>query len=162
MGCMLIAGVFTDISVSEKTPSRRLVHSDDDSPLGRADRRTIKAPSTGKGPESLLDEQQTQRINEAAKKFSEALANSYRALTNHAVCTQEQGAQLTQEFFEAVIENLCAQAEGNQEMAQELVDQQQQQRKAAQALAQESALRLRKRSERSTKRKIQIGSVCYY
>ena len=86
-----------------------------------------------------MDEQQTQRINEAAKKFSEALTNSYRALTNRAVSTQEQGAQLTQEFFEAVIENVYAQAEGNQEMAQELADQQQQQQsKAAQALAQET------------------------
>src|SRR5215216_5723035 len=108
------------------------------SAVGRADRRTTKAPSTGKGAKSLMDEQQTDRINEAAKKFSEALTNSYRALTNRAVSTQEQGAQLTQEFFEAVIENLCAQAEGNQEMAQELAEQQQQQRKAAQALAQET------------------------
>ena len=60
-----------------------------------------------------------------------------------------------------MIENLCAQAEGNQEMAQELLDQQQQQQsKATQALAQESTLRLPKRGERSTKRKIRIGSVC--
>jgi uncharacterized membrane protein YvbJ len=107
-----------------------------------------------------MDEQQTQRINEAAKEFSNALAASYRALTKRTVSTQEQSAQLTQEFFEAVIENLCAQAEGNQEMARELADQQQQQSKATQALAQESALRLPKRGERSTKRKIRIGSVC--
>jgi len=37
-----------------------------------------------------MDEQQTQRINEAAKKFSEALANSYRALTNRAVSTRSR------------------------------------------------------------------------
>jgi hypothetical protein len=83
-----------------------------------------------------MDEQQTHRINEAAKKFSDALAASYRALTNRTVSTQEQSAQLTQEFFEAVIDNLRAQAQGNQEMVQELVDQQQ--RKTAQALAQET------------------------
>jgi len=85
-----------------------------------------------------MDEQQTQRINEAAKEFSNALATSYRALTKRTVSTQEQSAQLTQEFFEAVIDNLRAQAQGNQEMVQELVDQQQQQRKSAQALAQET------------------------
>ena len=85
-----------------------------------------------------MDEQQTQRINEAAKEFSDALAGSYRALTNRTVSTQEQSAQLTQEFFEAVIDNLRAQAQGNQEMVQEFVDQQQQQRKTAQALAQET------------------------
>src|SRR5215204_6215711 len=81
-----------------------------------------------------MDEQQTHRINEAAKEFSDALAASYRALTNRTLSTQEQSAQLTQEFFEAVIDNLRAQAQGNQEM----VDQQQQQRKTAQALAQET------------------------
>jgi hypothetical protein len=87
----------------------------------------------------MMDEQQTQRINEAAKEFSDALAASYRALSNRTVSTQEQSAQLTQEFFEAVIDNLRAQAQGNQEMVQELVDQQQQQqRKTAQALAQET------------------------
>jgi hypothetical protein len=86
-----------------------------------------------------MDEQQTQRINEAAKEFSDALAASYRALSNRTVSTQEQSAQLTQEFFEAVIDNLRAQAQGNQEMVQELVDQQNQQRKTvAQALAQET------------------------
>jgi hypothetical protein len=85
-----------------------------------------------------MDEQQTQRINQAAKEFSDALAASYRTLTNRTVSTQEQSAQLTQGFFKAVIDNLRAQTQGNQEMVQELVDQQQQQRKSAQALAQET------------------------
>ena len=85
-----------------------------------------------------MDEQQTQRINQAAKEFSDALGDSYQALTKRTVSTQEQVAQLTQAFFEAVIKHLRAQAQGNQEMVQELVDQQQQQRKAAQALAQET------------------------
>jgi small-conductance mechanosensitive channel len=85
-----------------------------------------------------MDEQQAQKINEAAKQFSDALADSYRALTKRTVSTQEQSAQLTQEFFEAVIDNLRAQAQGNQEMVQELVDQQKQQPKSAQALAQET------------------------
>jgi predicted RNA polymerase sigma factor len=88
-----------------------------------------------------MDEQQTQRINQAAKEFSDALAASYRALTKRTVSTQEQSAQLTQEFFEAVIDNLRAQAQRNQEMVQELVDQQQQQqREAAQTLAQETSV----------------------
>ena len=88
-----------------------------------------------------MDEQQTQRINEAAKEFSDALGDSYQALTNRTVSTQEQVAQLTQAFFEGVIEHLRAQAQGNQEMVQELVDQQQQQqREATQALAQETSV----------------------
>src|SRR5215211_9035345 len=93
----------------------------------------------GKRVRLMMDEQQTQRINEAAKEFSDALGDSYQALTNRTVSTQEQVAQLTQAFFEGVIEHLRAQAQGNQEMAQELVDQQQQQqRTATQALAQET------------------------
>jgi hemerythrin-like domain-containing protein len=89
----------------------------------------------------MMDEQQTQRINEAAKEFSDALGDSYQALTNRTVCTQEQVAQLTQAFFEGVIEHLHKQARGNQEMIQELVDQQQQQQhEAAQTLAQETSV----------------------
>ena len=53
-----------------------------------------------------MDEQQAQKINEAAKEFSDALAASYRALSNRTVSNQQQSAQLTQEFFEAVINNL--------------------------------------------------------
>jgi predicted HAD superfamily Cof-like phosphohydrolase len=88
-----------------------------------------------------MDEQLTQKINEAAKEFSDALGDSYQALTTRTASTQEQVAQLTQAFFEGVIEHLRAQAQGNQEMVQELVDQQnQQQRAATQALAQETSV----------------------
>ena len=88
-----------------------------------------------------MDEQLTQKINEAAKEFSDALGDSYQALTKHTASTQEQQVvQLTQAFFEGVIEHLRAQAQGNQEMGQELVDQQQQQRAATQALAQETSV----------------------
>jgi hemerythrin-like domain-containing protein len=88
-----------------------------------------------------MDEQLTQKINEAAKEFSDALGDLYQALTKRTASTQEQVAQLTQAFFEGVIEHLRAQAQGNQEMVQELVDQQQQQqREATQALAQETSV----------------------
>ena len=88
-----------------------------------------------------MDEQLTQKINEAAKEFSDALGDSYQALTTRTASTQEQVAQLTQAFFEGVIEHLRAQAQGNQQMVQELVDQQQQQqREATQALAQETSV----------------------
>jgi hypothetical protein len=111
-------------------------------PLARADRRTIIVPSTGIGAKIMIDVQQTQRINEAAKEFSDALGDAYQALTNRTVSTQEQQvAQLTQAFFEAVIEKLRAQAQGNQQMVQELVDQQQQQREAAQVPAQETSVK---------------------
>ena len=88
-----------------------------------------------------MDEQLTQKIHEAAKEFSDALGDSYQALTTRTASTQEQVAQLTQAFFEGVIDNLRAQAQGNQQMVQELVDQQQQhQREATQELAQETSV----------------------
>jgi len=88
----------------------------------------------------MMDEHQMQKINEAAKEFSDALGDSYQALTNRTVSTQEQVAQLTQAFFEGVIEHLHAQAQGNQDMVRELVDQRQQQREATQVLAQETSV----------------------
>jgi hypothetical protein len=87
-----------------------------------------------------MDEQLTQKINEAAKEVSDALGDPYQALTKRTTSTQEQVAQLTQAFFEGVIEKLRVQAQGNQEMVQELVDQQQQQREATQAFAQETSV----------------------
>jgi hypothetical protein len=97
-----------------------------------------------------MDEQLTQKVNEAAKEFSDALGEplgihtrlslSAPLLPKRTTSTQEQVAQLTQAFFEGVIEKLRVQAQGNQEMVQELVDQQQQQREAAQTLAQETSV----------------------
>ena len=39
-----------------------------------------------------MDEQLTQKINEAAKEFSDALGDSYQALTTRTASTQEQVA----------------------------------------------------------------------
>lgn len=86
-----------------------------------------------------MDDRQTKRINEAAQKFSEALRESYRAATGRTTSAQQLNAELTQSFFNAVIDNLRAQVGSNREMTQELVDQQRRQLEAAQTLAQESA-----------------------
>src|SRR5215204_6118606 len=68
------------------------------------------------------------------------LSLSAPLLPKRTTSTQEQVAQLTQAFFEGVIEHLHAQAQGNQDMVQELVDQRQQQREATQVLAQETSV----------------------
>ena len=86
-----------------------------------------------------MDDRQTKRINEAARKFSEALMESYRATTGRTTSAQQLNAELTQSFFNAVIDNLRAQTGNNREMTQELVDQQRRQLEAAQTIAQESA-----------------------
>ncbi len=85
-----------------------------------------------------MDEQQQRQVNEAAEKFADALRESYRTVADRTVSAQELNAQLTQEFFNGVINNLRTQAESNREMTQQLADQQERQWDATQTLTQES------------------------
>ena len=85
-----------------------------------------------------MDERQQKQVNEAAEKFAEAIKESYQALADRSVSAQEVNAQLTQDFFNGVINNLRAQAESNRTLAEDLVEQQRKQQEASQALTQES------------------------
>ena len=84
-----------------------------------------------------VDEKQQKQVNEAAEKFADALKESYQSLADRSVSTQELNAQLTQEFFNGVINNLRAQAGSNRALADDLIAQQRKQQEASQALAQE-------------------------
>jgi hypothetical protein len=84
------------------------------------------------------DQQAQRRVNEAAEKFAEAIKESYQALADRSVSAQELNAQLTQDFFNGVINNLRAQAESNRALAEDLIEQQRKQQEASQALTQES------------------------
>jgi len=85
-----------------------------------------------------MDEKQQKQVNEAAEKFAEAIKESYQALADRSVSAQEINAQLTQDFFNGVINNLRTQAEGNRALAEDLIEQQRKQQEASQALTQES------------------------
>jgi hypothetical protein len=85
-----------------------------------------------------MHERQQKQVNEAAEKFAEVIKESYQALADRSVSAQELNAQLTQEFFNGVINNLRAQAESNRALAEDLIEQQRKQQEASQALAQES------------------------
>jgi hypothetical protein len=85
-----------------------------------------------------MDEKQHRHVNEAAEKFAESLSEAYRAVAGRSVSAQELNAQLTQEFFNGVINNLRTQAESNRTLAEDLIEQQRKQREASQALTQES------------------------
>jgi hypothetical protein len=85
-----------------------------------------------------MDKRQQKQVNEAAEKFAEAIKESYQALADRSVSVQELNAQLTQEFFNGVINNLRTQAESNRALAEDLIEQQRKQQEASQALAQES------------------------
>ena len=85
-----------------------------------------------------MDQQEQERINRAAEEFTDALVQSQRAASERGINVQEQNAQLTQDFFNRVINNLHAQAEENRQVTQQLADQQQRAAEAGQQLTQES------------------------
>jgi hypothetical protein len=85
-----------------------------------------------------MDQQQQRQINEAAEKFADAVRESYQAVADRGRSAQELNAELTQDFFNSVINNLQSQAEGNRQMTEQLAEQQQRQQEATQALTQES------------------------
>jgi Zn-dependent oligopeptidase len=87
---------------------------------------------------SFMDEQQQQRINRAAEEFVNAMVESQRTMAERGVSVQEMNAQLTQQFFNNVINNLQRMTEETQGASQELAEQTQRAQEAAQALAQES------------------------
>ena len=84
------------------------------------------------------EQQQQQRINQAADQFANAIRESYQTMAERGIAAQELNAQLTQEFFNRVIENLRTQVEDTQQMGQQLADQQQRATEAGQTLTQES------------------------
>src|SRR3954451_16881135 len=87
----------------------------------------------------FMEQQEQQRINEAAEQYTDALVQSYRAVSQRGESAQEQNAQLTQDFVNRVIENLRPQPEENRELTQQLADQQQRQAEAGQTLVRESS-----------------------
>jgi hypothetical protein len=86
----------------------------------------------------MMDREQEEQVNLAAEKFAEAIRESYQALADRSVSAQELNAQLTQDFFNGVINNLRSQAGSNQALAENLIEQQHKQQEASQALTQET------------------------
>ena len=85
-----------------------------------------------------MDQKQQRQVNEAAEKFADALKESYQSIADRSVSAQELNAQLTQDFFNGVINNLRTQAENNRALSEDLIEQQRKQQEASQALTQES------------------------
>jgi chromosome segregation ATPase len=82
-----------------------------------------------------MDDRQQQRINRAAQEFTDALVASYRAASDRTVAAQVLGAQQIEHFFNAVIDNLRAQAGNTSQMTQQLATQQQLAQEATRELA---------------------------
>ncbi len=86
----------------------------------------------------MVDRGRAQDVNEAAARFAETLADSYRVVYGQAAESAERQQRRAQEFSEFVAENLREQSEAGRANAQQLSEQAARQQEAGQALARES------------------------
>ncbi len=87
----------------------------------------------------MVDRRREQDVNEAAARFAETLAESYRIVHEQAADAQQRQARLAQDFSERVMDHLREQAESGRAASERLTDQARRQQEAGQAFAQESA-----------------------
>src|SRR4028119_2289156 len=86
----------------------------------------------------MVDRGRARDVNEAAQRFAEALADSYRLVYGHAAESAERQQQRAREFSELVTNNLREQTEAGRANAEQLSEQAARQQEAGQALARES------------------------
>ena len=86
----------------------------------------------------MVDRGRAQDVNEAATRFAETLADSYRLVYGQAAESAERQQQRAQEFSELVSSNLRQQSEAGRSNAQRLSEQAARQQAAGQELARES------------------------
>ena len=78
----------------------------------------------------MVDRGRTQDLNEAASRFAETLADSYRLVYEQASESAERQQQRAKEFSELVSSNLREQTEAGRANAQQLSEQAERQREA--------------------------------
>ena len=86
----------------------------------------------------MMDEQRQRRVNEAAEQLADASRASYQVVAERGGQAQALNAELTQELFNQVINNLRVQAADTREMTQALAEQQQRGQEASQVLTKAS------------------------
>ena len=86
----------------------------------------------------MTDQGKARDVNEAARRFAETLADSYRLVYGQATESAERQQQRAQEFSNLVQGNLEEQAESGRANVQQLTDQANRQREAGQQFARES------------------------
>ncbi len=86
----------------------------------------------------MVDRGRAQDVNEAANRFAETLADSYRLVYGQAAESAERQQRRAQEFSELVSSNLRQQTEAGRSNAQRLSEQAARQQAAGQELARES------------------------
>jgi hypothetical protein len=86
----------------------------------------------------MVDPGKARDVNEAAARFAQTLADSYRLVYGQAAESAERQQRRAQEFSELVSTNLREQTEAGRSSAQRLSEQASRQQEAGQALARES------------------------
>ena len=86
----------------------------------------------------MVDQGRTQDVNEAARRFAETLADSYRVVYGQASESGQRQQQRAQEFSELVRNSLKEQAEAGRSNAEQLSEQATRQQEAGQEFARES------------------------
>jgi hypothetical protein len=86
----------------------------------------------------MTDQGKARDVNEAAQRFAETLADSYRLVYGQATESAERQQQRAQEFSNLVQGNLEEQAEAGRANVQQLTEQASKQREAGQQFARES------------------------
>ena len=86
----------------------------------------------------MVERGNAQDVNEAARRFAETLADSYRVVYGQAAESAERQQQRAQEFSELVSRDLREQTEAGRANARQLSEQAGRQQEAGQALARES------------------------
>jgi hypothetical protein len=86
----------------------------------------------------MTDQGKARDVNDAAQRFAETLADSYRLVYGQATESAERQQQRAQEFSELVQGNLKEQAEAGRSNVEQLTEQASRQREAGQQFARES------------------------
>jgi hypothetical protein len=86
----------------------------------------------------MVDRRREDAIDEAAARFADTLAESYRIVYEHAAEAQARRGRLAQDFSQRVLDHLREQAESGRAASEQLADQARRQQEAGQAFAQES------------------------
>ncbi len=86
----------------------------------------------------MVDRSREDAVDEAAARFADTLAESYRIVYEHAAEAQERQGRLARDFSERVLDHLKEQTESGRAASEQLADQARRQQEAGRAFAQES------------------------
>ena len=86
----------------------------------------------------MVDRRREQAVDEAAARFADTLAESYRIVYEQAAEARERQGRLAQDFSERVMDHLKDQVESGRAASERLADQSRRQQEAGRAFARES------------------------